>query len=69
MISLPRMEESDLVCSVCQDSYDEARQRTPRNLGCGHAVCTSCVEQIIQRYWRCWEVLGGAGRYWGGAWR
>ncbi|KAK4327958.1 hypothetical protein Pmani_001578 [Petrolisthes manimaculis] len=42
------MEESDAGCSVCQEQYEEGR-RPPRNLGCGHSVCTSCVEQIIIR--------------------
>lgn len=48
------MEESEAGCSVCQEAYDE-RRRPPRNLGCGHSVCTSCVEQIIIRGRRCPE--------------
>lgn len=42
------MEDNDAGCSVCQEQYEEGR-RPPRNLGCGHSVCTSCVEQIIVR--------------------
>ncbi|KAK7041981.1 hypothetical protein SK128_018293 [Halocaridina rubra] len=47
------MEEVDLGCSVCQDSYSDTR--IPRNLGCGHAVCTSCAEQLINSNRKCPE--------------
>ncbi|XP_064122086.1 E3 ubiquitin-protein ligase TRIM65-like isoform X1 [Macrobrachium nipponense] len=48
-----RMEEADLGCSVCQDRYND--NRIPRNLGCGHAVCTSCIEQLINNNRKCPE--------------
>lgn len=47
------MEEADLGCSVCQDRYNDTR--IPRNLGCGHAVCTSCIEQLINNNRKCPE--------------
>lgn len=40
-------------CCVCQERYDETR--TPRNLGCGHSVCTPCVQEIINRNRKCPE--------------
>lgn len=50
---LCRMEEAELGCSVCHERYDE--NRSPRNLGCGHSVCTSCVQEIINRNRKCPE--------------
>ncbi|XP_071522285.1 uncharacterized protein [Panulirus ornatus] len=47
------MEEAELGCSVCHERYDESR--SPRNLGCGHSVCTSCVQEIINRNRKCPE--------------
>ncbi|ROT72612.1 uncharacterized protein [Penaeus vannamei] len=50
-----RMEDVELGCSVCQEAYDDSRARSPRNLGCGHSVCTACVEEIISRNRKCPE--------------
>ncbi|KAG7159483.1 uncharacterized protein LOC121877402 [Homarus americanus] len=47
------MEEAELGCCVCQERYDETRN--PRNLGCGHSVCTPCVQEIINRNRKCPE--------------
>ncbi|KAG7171572.1 E3 ubiquitin-protein ligase TRIM32-like [Homarus americanus] len=40
------MEESELRCEVCRERYGE-EERAPRNLGCGHSMCTLCVGQLI----------------------
>ncbi|XP_045122255.1 uncharacterized protein LOC123510871 isoform X3 [Portunus trituberculatus] len=47
------MEEAELGCSVCHERYDE--NRCPKNLGCGHAVCSLCVQQIINSGRKCPE--------------
>ncbi|XP_045601458.1 uncharacterized protein [Procambarus clarkii] len=47
------MEEAEMGCCVCQERYDEGRP--PRNLGCGHSVCTQCVQEIINRNRKCPE--------------
>nr|XP_053650556.1 tripartite motif-containing protein 5-like [Cherax quadricarinatus] len=33
-------------CNVCYNNYDEELRR-PRNLPCGHAFCTQCIEDTI----------------------
>ncbi|KAG0719369.1 Peptidyl-prolyl cis-trans isomerase B1 [Chionoecetes opilio] len=47
------MEEAELGCCVCHERYDETR--CPKNLGCGHAVCSLCVQQIINSGRKCPE--------------
>ncbi|CAL4063813.1 unnamed protein product [Meganyctiphanes norvegica] len=40
------MLEEDLCCRVCQELFGEGK-RVPRNLVCGHSLCTDCVSQLI----------------------
>ncbi|XP_050732514.1 tripartite motif-containing protein 3-like isoform X2 [Eriocheir sinensis] len=47
------MEEAELGCCVCHERYDE--NRCPKNLGCGHAVCSLCVQEIINSGRKCPE--------------
>lgn len=36
-----------LVCGLCEDKYN-CRTRIPRNLFCGHSVCTSCAQKLLR---------------------
>lgn len=36
----------DLKCSVCLENYSD--RAAPRNFGCGHSVCTVCLQEIIK---------------------
>ena len=36
---------SPVECPICEDRYDE-EARCPRNLVCGHTVCTACVHKL-----------------------
>lgn len=47
------MEEAELGCCVCHERYNE--NRCPKNLGCGHAVCSLCVQEIINSGRKCPE--------------
>lgn len=47
------MENSELSCPVCGERFTDSS--VPRNLGCGHTFCTSCVQQMITRDRRCPE--------------
>ncbi|XP_071542714.1 uncharacterized protein [Panulirus ornatus] len=35
-------------CDICLQCYNEGK-RLPRNLSCGHTLCTSCIAQIVKR--------------------
>lgn len=42
-----------LSCSVCEEQYSDAR--VPRNLGCGHSLCTPCASEVLARDKKCPE--------------
>ncbi|XP_071512682.1 uncharacterized protein [Panulirus ornatus] len=42
-------QSGGLVCGVCEEKYDR-RNRMPRNLYCGHTVCTSCAWRLLKHF-------------------
>lgn len=48
-----RMEDLGLNCSVCEERFSD--ECTPRNLGCGHSLCTQCVIEVLARDRKCPE--------------
>lgn len=53
------MEQPFLSCEICDLYY--SNDRLPRNLPCGHAICTSCLEQILIRGRNCPECRTNLG--------
>ncbi|ROT78664.1 putative tripartite motif-containing 13-like [Penaeus vannamei] len=47
------MEEESLCCTVCQERFSDTR--TPRQLTCGHSICSPCVRGVIDNDRRCPE--------------
>ncbi|KAG7171573.1 uncharacterized protein LOC121862886 [Homarus americanus] len=47
------MEDLGLNCSVCEERFSD--NRIPRNLGCGHSLCTPCVSEVLARDKKCPE--------------
>ena len=47
------MDDSHLRCSLCDQKYSD--ESIPRNLGCGHCLCTSCADEVIKNDKRCPE--------------
>lgn len=39
------MEDIELCCIICEEDYSD--DIIPRNLGCGHSLCTVCTDKII----------------------
>lgn len=48
-----RMHNLEVTCSICDKQYSE--DKTPRNLPCGHTMCTLCVDQILAKDQKCPE--------------
>ncbi|XP_043830467.1 E3 ubiquitin-protein ligase NHLRC1-like [Dromiciops gliroides] len=40
-------EMSLLECKVCFEKYSHEQPRRPRNLGCGHVICLSCLVNLL----------------------
>lgn len=47
------MECQELKCCICDEEYSDAQ--IPRNLRCGHSVCSMCVDLLIPISKRCPE--------------
>nr|XP_045606656.1 tripartite motif-containing protein 65-like [Procambarus clarkii] len=47
------MEDLEVTCSICDQEYSD--DRTPRNLPCGHSICTLCVDEVLARDGKCPE--------------
>nr|XP_045606654.1 tripartite motif-containing protein 59-like [Procambarus clarkii] len=47
------MEKLEVKCTKCGHQFGD--DRTPRNLLCGHTVCTSCVDLVIESDKKCPE--------------
>ncbi|XP_047474466.1 uncharacterized protein LOC125028903 [Penaeus chinensis] len=47
------MEDLGLNCSVCEERFSD--ECPPKNLGCGHSLCSKCVTEVLARDRKCPE--------------